>query len=144
VGVKLNGTHRLLVYADDVNLLENNIKKILTDASKEICTEENTKKTKYSIWCCLVTRLQEKKHDMKIANRSFENVTKFKYLESRLGNQSFIQEKIKKILNSGNVCCHSVQNIFYSCLLSKKVKSGYTNIIIFPVVLYGCETWSLT
>jgi hypothetical protein len=28
VGLKLNGTHKLLVYADDVNLLEGNIDKI--------------------------------------------------------------------------------------------------------------------
>jgi len=40
------------------------------------------------------------------------------------------------------VCYHSVQNLLSSWLLSKNVKIHRT--IILPVVLYGCETWSLT
>jgi hypothetical protein len=42
VGLNLNGTHQLLAYADDVNLLGDNIDtinkntKTLTDASKEV------------------------------------------------------------------------------------------------------------
>jgi hypothetical protein len=55
VGLKLNGTHQLLVYAGDVNLLDYNIdaiKKImetLIDASKEVGLEVNTEKTKYML-----------------------------------------------------------------------------------------------
>jgi hypothetical protein len=41
VGLKLNGTHQLLVYADDVNLLGDDIH--LTDASKEVGLEVNTR-----------------------------------------------------------------------------------------------------
>jgi hypothetical protein len=48
------------------------------------------------------------------------------------------------ILNSGNACCHSVQNLLSSWLLSKIVKIKLYKIITLPVVLYGCETWSLT
>jgi hypothetical protein len=48
------------------------------------------------------------------------------------------------MLNSGNACYHSVQNFPSSHLLSKNVKIGIYKTIIFLVVLYGCETWSLT
>jgi len=37
-----------------------------------------------------------------------------------------------------------VQNLLSSSLLSKNVKIKVYRNIILPVVLYGCETWSLT
>jgi hypothetical protein len=39
---------------------------------------------------------------------------------------------------------HSVQNLLSSRLLSKNIKITIYKTIILPVVLYGCETWSLT
>ena len=56
-----------------------------------------------------------------------------------------IPEEIKSRLMSGNACYHSVQNLLSSSLLSKnlKIKIYICNIILL-VVLYGCETWSLT
>ena len=68
----------------------------------------------------------------------------FKYLEKILRNQNSIQEEIKSRLKSGNACYHSVQNILSSSLLYKILKVNIYRIIILPVVLYGCETWSLT
>ena len=44
----------------------------------------------------------------------------------------------------GNACYYSVQNLLSSSLLSKKLKIKIYRTIILPVVLYGCETWSLT
>jgi hypothetical protein len=58
-------------------------------------------------------------------------------------NQNLIQEEIKRGLNSGNACFHSVQNLLSSHLLSKNVKIKIYKTIILSVVLYGCETWSL-
>jgi hypothetical protein len=43
-----------------------------------------------------------------------------------------------------NACYHAVQNILSSRFLSKNLKIEIYRIIILPVVLYGCETWSLT
>jgi hypothetical protein len=59
-------------------------------------------------------------------------------------NQNLIQEGIKMRLNSGKTWYHSVQNLLSSRLLSKNVKVRVYKTIILPVVLYGCETWSLT
>jgi hypothetical protein len=47
-------------------------------------------------------------------------------------------------LNSGNSCYYSVQNLLYSRLISKNLNIKIYKIVILPVVLYGCETWSLT
>jgi hypothetical protein len=42
--------------------------------------------------------------DIKIAYRSFENVSRFKHLGTTISNQNLIQEEIKRRLNSGNAC----------------------------------------
>jgi hypothetical protein len=58
-------------------------------------------------------------------------------------NQNCIHKEIKSRLNSGNVCYQTVQNLLSSHQLSKNVKIKIYQTIISPVVLYGCETWSL-
>jgi hypothetical protein len=52
--------------------------------------------------------------DIKIANRSFGNVSQFKYLGMTVPNYNLIQEEIKRRLNSGDACYHSVQNLLSS------------------------------
>jgi len=64
-------------------------------------------------------------------------------LGTTLTYQNSIQEEIKNRLKSVNTCYHSVQNLLFSNLLSKNTKIKITTIIL-PVVLNGCETWSLT
>ena len=67
-----------------------------------------------------------------------------RYLGTTLTNQNSIAEEIKSRLKSGNACYHSVQNLLSSRLLSKNLKIKIYRTVILPVVLYGCETWSLT
>jgi len=67
-----------------------------------------------------------------------------KYLGRTLTNQNSNQEEIKNRLKSGSACYHLVQNLLSSSLLSKNIKIKIYITIILPVVLYGCETWSLT
>jgi hypothetical protein len=99
-------------------------------------------KTKY----ILMSRSQRigQKHSIKRGNRSFEYVEKFEYLGTTLTDQNCMYEEIKSRLNSGNACYHTVQSLLSSHLLSRNVKVKIYKTIILPVVLYGCETWSLT
>jgi hypothetical protein len=94
----------------------------------------------------LVSRCQKagQRQSIKIGNRSFESVAKFKYLGTSLTDQNRVHEEIKSRLNSGNVCYSSVQSFLSSRLLSRNVKVKIYKTKITPVVLYGCETWSVT
>jgi hypothetical protein len=64
-------------------------------------------------------------------------------LGTTITKQNLIQEEIKRRLNSGNACYHSVQNVLSSRLLYKNIKIRIYKTVILPVGLYGCETLSL-
>jgi hypothetical protein len=110
-------------------------------ASKENGLEVNANETKY-----MVTSRHKnagRSQDIKTDSSSFERVEQFKYLRKIITYIS-IQEEIKSRLKSGNACYYSVQNLLSSSLLSKYLKMNTYRTIILPVVLYGCENWSLT
>jgi len=136
------------VKADDVNILAGTLHNLkenadaLVTATREIGIEVSADKTKYMVMS--PDQNAGRIRSFRIDNSTFESVGEFKYLGTTLTNQNSIAEEIKSRLSSGNACYHSVQNLLSSRLLFKNLKIKIYRTIILPIVLYGCETWSLT
>ena len=97
-----------------------------------------------STWSCLEIRVREEFRVwglIIITSRGWKSLNIFGIT---LTNQNSIREEIKCRLRSGNACNHSVQNLLSYRLLSRKLKIKIYRTITLPVVLYGCEAWSLT
>jgi len=139
-GLKLNGTHQLVAYADDVNILGRSIHTLkenaeaLVAATRQIGLEVSADKTKYMV----MSRDQNAGglHSVRIDNSTFESVEEFKYLGKTLTNQNSIAEEIKSKLKSRNACYHSVQNLLCSRLLSKNLKIKIYGTIILQVFVW--------
>ena len=97
-GLKLNGTHQLVAYADDVNIQAGSMHTLkenaeaLVAATREIGLEVSADKTKYMV----MSRDQNagRIQSVKIDNSTFKRVEGFKYLGTTLTNQNSIAEEI--------------------------------------------------
>jgi len=136
-GLILNGTHQLMSYVNDANILAGGIHTLkenaesLVAATREIGLEVSADKSKYMVMC----RDQNvgQNHSVRIDNSTFEREEGFKFWGTALTNQNSIAEEIKSRLKSGNACFHAVQNNLSSWLLSKYLKINIYRTIILPI-----------
>jgi hypothetical protein len=98
---------------NNINTIRENTETLL-QASRNIGLEINAE-MKYMIISHHPNSGQNQ--NIRIANESFENMAKFKYLGRMLTNQNDIHDEIESRLNLGYACYHSVQNILSSCLI---------------------------
>ena len=95
-GLKLNGTHQPLAYADDVNILGGSAHTVkenaeaLVVATEEIGLEVNADKTKYMIMSH--DQNAGRSYSMKNDNSSIERMEEFKYLGTTLINKNSIEK----------------------------------------------------
>jgi hypothetical protein len=87
----------------------------------------------------------EQNHNIKIINKLFENIAKFKHL-GRNSNKSklHLQRINESRLNLGSVFYHSVCNYLSFSLLSRNIQIKIYRTIILCSTSYRCKTLSLT
>jgi hypothetical protein len=126
----------------DRGVLALSLKEVMTLLDENVCPQINVENTK----CMHMSRYQTvgQSHCIKVANISFENVVKLRYSVKTAADQICMQEEIKNRLNSVNACYCAGQNLIVLCVIYINRKIIICKTIILPVVLYGCETWSVT
>jgi len=137
----------VLAYADGIVLLAENKENLIEQAGKLSDTEKkgleiNAEKTEYMIVQKRV--LADHVHPfLEVGQYKFQRVQEFKYLRSILTQKNYELTEIKARLQSGNKCYYGLSNLLNPRMISKNLKIQLYRTLIRPVVMYGCEVWTL-
>jgi hypothetical protein len=101
---------------ENINTIKRNTEALMDD-SREVGWSKSKQRENYLFMS--PQQNARKNHNLLIANKTSENVAKFKHLRITLTNQSCNDEEIQSRLNLGNSCYCSVQSLLPSNLLSK-------------------------
>lgn len=142
IGIKIGGTNiNNLRYADDTTLLaenEEDLRKLLSKVKTESLNfglRLNIKKTKIMTSGNMT--------DFVFDNEKIEVVKSFVFLGSRLDDDGRCAEDVKRRIMLGRSAMTSLEKIMKDRDISMNTKIRIVNTLVFPVVLYGCESWTL-
>jgi hypothetical protein len=82
-------------------------------------------------------KYQQQCHDTTICNKSFENVSEFKCLQTTLTHRFEVHDEIRRI-NLGNAFYYLIQKLLFPHIFSKALKIRILKTIILPLVLCVC------
>lgn len=136
---------QIIAYADDVVVITKR-RDIMTKMLNEIITEGNKVGLKINNEKTKIMRLGKIKGDkqIKIGDKLFEEVDKFKYLGIMLTNTGTREEEIKEKIMATNRALHANKKILKSKLITKKTKIRIHESLIRPVMMYGAEVLTMT
>ena len=135
-----------LRYADDTALLADNSHdlQILMDAAKEGSEEKglsmNVRKTKTMV----VTKTENILANIEVENEILEQVDIFKYLGQLITPDAKNEKEVRARIAMAKGRFEKMSKLFESKQLSTKLKLRMINCYIYSILLYGCETWTLT
>ena len=141
-GIKISGRNiNKLTYADDTTLMaesEEELKNLLMkvkEESEKTGLKLNIQKTKImasgpiTLW--------------QIDGEATETVTDFIFLGSKITADGDCGHKIKTHLLLGRKAMSSLDSVLKSRDITLTTKIGIVKAMVFPVVMYGCESWTI-
>lgn len=145
-GTIANRTVQILAYADDIDIASRDRRELdrcfndLQQSAQQIGLHVNEGKTKY----LKMSRRTTDEQSITIGQQTFERVTSFDYLGSRIAESGSISEEIQKRITIGNKGMFGLMRIFRSKELRRRTKIEVYKWLLRPAVLYGSEAWTLS
>ena len=141
-GIKNDGRNiNNLRYADDTTLMaesEENLKSLLMkvkEESEKVGLKLNIQKTKIMASVPITS--------WQIDGETIETVTDFIFLGSKITADGDCSHEIKRRLLLGRKVMTNLDNIFKSRDITLPSKVHLVKAMVFPVVMYGCESWTV-
>ena len=141
-GIKIAGRNiNNLRYADDTTLVtesEEELKSLLMQVEEEIekvGLKLNIQKTKIMASGPITS--------WEIDGETVETVADFIFLGSRITADGDCSHKINRRLLLGRKVMTNLDNIFKSRVITFPTKVHLVKAVVFPVVMYGCENWTV-
>ena len=143
VGIKMGGrTINNPCYADDTTLMaesEENLVKLISSikaASEKAGLMLNMKKTKVMTTGHQVYILIDGTH--------LSKVDSFNFLGALINREASCKEEIRRRISLGRAALGKLRKALKNSDISRNTKTRLIQTMVFPVVLYGCESWTLT
>ena len=120
-----------LMYADDITLMAESVK----EESEKLGLKLNIQKTK-NIASGPITSWQ-------IDGKTKETMRDFIFLGSKITADGDCSHEIKRCLLLGRKAMTNLDSIFKSRYITFPTKVHLVKVMVFPVVMYGCESWTI-
>ena len=141
-GIKIAGSNiNNLRYADDTTLMaesEEELKSLLMkvkEESEKVGLQFNIQKTKIMASGPITS--------WQIDGETVETVSDFIFLGSKITADGDCSHEIKRHLLLGRKVMTNLDSIFKSRDITLSTKFCLVNAMVFPVVMYGCESWTV-
>ena len=141
-GIKVVGRNiNNLRYADDTTLMaesEEELKSLLmkvTEESEKVSLKLNMQKTKILASSPIAS--------WQIDGETMETVADFIFLSSKITVDGDCSHEIKRCLLLGRKVMTNLDSILKSRDISLPTKVCLVKAMVFPVVMYGCESWTI-
>ncbi|KAI5633037.1 hypothetical protein NE865_14255 [Phthorimaea operculella] len=115
--------------------------KTLEDEGKKVGLRISHEKTEYFH---MRRRKDERRNDVSVNGVTYKGVSKFKYLGCTVTDTNQRQEEIDIRIQNALRCSAALHKILTSKLISRRTKIRVYKTVIRPILMYGCEAWTLT